>query len=80
MPPFEGSVSPADGWDLVHYTQSLRASAHEAELAAVGLKEEDRAVARERIWASLSGSTRDQQATTAGDSQEAPAPDIARGN
>ncbi|WP_447987102.1 cbb3-type cytochrome c oxidase subunit I [Nitrospira sp. Nam74] len=78
MPPFEGSVSPAEGWDLVHYVQSLRASAHEAEVAAVGLKEEDRAVARDRIWASLSESTHGQQAATAGDAQEAQAPDIAR--
>ena len=41
-------------WDLVHYVQSLRAEAHEAELVAAGLKEQDREHASEKIWASMS--------------------------
>jgi hypothetical protein len=53
MPPFDG-LKGDEVWDLVHYVQSLRAMAHEAELVAVGLKEEDRVSARKRIWASMS--------------------------
>jgi len=54
MPPFDG-LKAEDVWDLVHYVQSLRAMAHEAELVTAGLQEQDRQTARERIWAAISG-------------------------
>ncbi|WP_447979997.1 cbb3-type cytochrome c oxidase subunit I [Candidatus Nitrospira bockiana] len=66
MPPFEGSVTSEEVWDLVHYVQSLRASAHEAELVARGLNEEDRPTARERIWAVLSRAEHDQKMVMTG--------------
>ena len=53
MPPFD-SMAPEEVWDLVHFIQSLRVEAHEAELLAAGLKEQDRLVAREKIWALIS--------------------------
>jgi cytochrome c oxidase cbb3-type subunit 1 len=53
MPPFEGLKSE-EVWDLVHYVQSLRAEAHEAELVAAGITEEERPVARAKIWAVMS--------------------------
>ena len=53
MPPFDG-LKAEEVWDLVQYVQSLRVEAHEAELVASGLKEEERAMARERIWAVMS--------------------------
>lgn len=54
MPPFDG-LKAEEVWDLVHYVQSLRAMAHEAELVTAGLQEQDRQTARERIWAAISG-------------------------
>ncbi len=53
MPPFDG-LKAEEVWDLVHYVQSLRAMAHEAELVTAGLQEQDRQTARERIWAAIS--------------------------
>ncbi|MEO8327042.1 MAG: cbb3-type cytochrome c oxidase subunit II, partial [Nitrospirota bacterium] len=52
MPSFD-SLTPEEVWDLVHFVQSLRVEAHEAELVAAGLQEQDRAMAQERIWASM---------------------------
>ncbi len=54
MPPFDG-LKAEEVWDLVHYVQSLRAMAHEAELVTAGLQEQDRQRARERIWSAISG-------------------------
>jgi mono/diheme cytochrome c family protein len=56
MPPFD-SLSTEEVWDLVHYVQSLRVAAHEAELMASGLQPQDRQIARERIWAAMAGRT-----------------------
>jgi cytochrome c oxidase cbb3-type subunit I/II len=53
MPAFD-SLTSEEVWDLVHFVQSLRVEAHEAELLAAGLQEQDRAMARQRIWASMS--------------------------
>jgi hypothetical protein len=54
MPPFD-SLTTEEVWDLVHFVQSLRVTAHEAELVAVGLQEQNRKTARDRIWAAMSG-------------------------
>lgn len=54
MPTFQGQLTPDEAWDIVHYEQSLRVKAHESELMAAGLKEQDRADALSRIWQSLS--------------------------
>lgn len=61
MPPFD-SLAAEEVWNLVHYVQSLRVEAHEAELVAAGLKEQDRALARERIWASMSNRIKGRKA------------------
>lgn len=53
MPPFD-SLPEDEVWDLVHYVQSLRVAAYEAELVAAGLEEQDRQTARARIWATMS--------------------------
>ena len=53
MPPFD-SLTAEEVWNLVHFVQSLRVTAHEAELIAAGLQEQDRNTARERIWAMMS--------------------------
>ncbi|MGB5053070.1 MAG: hypothetical protein WBO24_01600, partial [Nitrospirales bacterium] len=53
MPAFD-SLTSEEVWDLVHFVQSLRVEAHEAELLAAGLQEQDRAMARKRIWSSMS--------------------------
>jgi cytochrome c oxidase cbb3-type subunit 1 len=37
MPPFAGTLTPPQIWDLVHYVQSLRVDAHIASLKTVGL-------------------------------------------
>jgi mono/diheme cytochrome c family protein len=58
MPVFWEQLSPEEIWDIVHYVQSLRVKAHEAELVAAGLKETDREQARSRIWAALSTAAR----------------------
>ncbi|MDP3090578.1 MAG: cbb3-type cytochrome c oxidase subunit I [Nitrospira sp.] len=58
MPVFWEQLSPEEIWDIVHYVQSLRVKAHEAELVAAGLKETDREQARSRIWAALSPAAR----------------------
>lgn len=63
MPPFD-SLTEEEVWDLVHYVQSLRVTAHEAELVAAGLQEQDRQPARERIWAAMSGPTAAERAVT----------------
>jgi hypothetical protein len=65
MPPFD-SLTPGEVWDLVHYVQSLRVDAHEAELVAVGLKEHDRVSAKERIWAAMSNRADVRKIGTAG--------------
>ena len=77
MPPFD-SLTPKEVWDLVHYVQSLRVEAHEAELVASGLKEEDRAMARERIWAGLSGRVDVRKAVAAGKPRQTAASDMAQ--
>jgi len=64
MPPFD-SLKAEEAWDLVHYVQSLRVEAHEAELVASGLKEGDRAMARERIWAVMSSRSDRREAAIA---------------
>jgi len=56
MPPFQGQLTPLEAWDVVHYVQSLRVKAHEAELIEAGLKPTDQREALARIWASLSTS------------------------
>ena len=53
MPPFEG-LKGEEVWDLVHYVQSLRAEALEAELVTAGINEQDRPTARAKIWAAIS--------------------------
>ena len=58
MPVFSEQLSPEEIWDIVHYVQSLRVKAHEAELVAAGLREPDREQARSRIWAALSTAAR----------------------
>ncbi len=65
MPPFDG-LKAEEVWDLVHYVQSLRAMAHEAELVTAGLQERDRETARERIWAAISGREDVRKPMTAG--------------
>lgn len=77
MPPFD-SLTPKEVWDLVHYVQSLRVEAHEAELVASGLKEEDRAIARERIWAAMSGRVDVRKAVAAGKPRQTAASDMAQ--
>ena len=57
MPPFDG-MPPEEVWDVIHYVQSLRVEAHEVELVAAGLPEQDRKTARDRIWASMSNQAR----------------------
>jgi len=64
MPPFD-SLTAEEVWDVVHFVQSLRVTAHEAELVAAGLQEQDRQTARERIWAAMSGPTAAERAVTA---------------
>jgi hypothetical protein len=64
MPPFEG-LKEEEVWDLVHFVQSLRVMAHEAELVAAGLQEQDRDTARDRIWAAMSGRAAAERALTA---------------
>lgn len=63
MPAFD-SLTPEEVWDLVHFVQSLRVDAHEAELVAAGLQEQDRAMARDRIWASMSHRATDKKTGT----------------
>jgi cytochrome c oxidase cbb3-type subunit 1 len=58
MPVFGEQLKPEEIWDIVHYVQSLRVAAHEAELVAAGLKETDRGQARSRLWAALSTAAR----------------------
>lgn len=58
MPVFSEQLNPEEIWDIVHYVQSLRVKAHEAELVAAGLKETDREQARSRIWAAISTAAR----------------------
>ena len=54
MPPFQGQLTAAEVWDVVHYVQSLRVDAHVSELLAAGLSPTEENESRERIWASLS--------------------------
>lgn len=54
MPAFQGQLTPDEAWDIIHYEQSLRVKAHESELIAAGLRDQDRADAFTRIWQSLS--------------------------
>jgi cytochrome c oxidase cbb3-type subunit 2 len=63
MPPFEG-LTEEEVWDLVHFVQSLRVTAHEAELVAAGLQEQDRNSARNRIWAAMSDRAAAERAVT----------------
>jgi len=56
MPAFQGTLKPDEVWDIVHYEQSLRVKAHQSELIAAGLKDQDRPEALSRIWQSLSAS------------------------
>ncbi len=58
MPVFGEQLKPEEIWDIVHYVQSLRVRAHEAELVDAGLTDGDRGQARSRIWASLSTAAR----------------------
>ncbi|MEX5219546.1 MAG: cbb3-type cytochrome c oxidase subunit I [Nitrospira sp.] len=66
MPPFD-SLTEEEVWDLVHYVQSLRVAANEAELLSAGLREQDRETAREKIWEAMSGRTADRQPIVDGD-------------
>jgi cytochrome c oxidase cbb3-type subunit I/II len=76
MPPFD-SLTEEEVWDLVHYVQSLRVTANEAELLAAGLHEEDRETARERIWAAMSGRAADTKAIADDDSRHNVVSDMA---
>ena len=76
MPPFD-SLTAEDVWDLVHYVQSLRVTAHEAELVASGLQEHDRKIARERIWAAMSGRAAGEKPITASDAKPKVVSDMA---
>ncbi len=69
MPPFEG-LTGEEVWDLVHYVQSLRVEAHESELVAAGIKEEDRSIARVKIWAAMSGTGHAPEPFTTAELQE----------
>ena len=77
MPPFD-SLTAEEVWDLVHFVQSLRVTAHEAELVAAGLQEKDRKTARERIWAAMSHRPAGANAVTAADATSTRASDVAR--
>lgn len=70
MPPFD-SMAAEDVWNLVHYVQSLRVNAHEAELVAAGITEQDRTIAREKIWAAMSNRMDDQKTGAAAGRQAA---------
>ncbi|MGC3976696.1 MAG: cbb3-type cytochrome c oxidase subunit I [Nitrospira sp.] len=72
MPPFD-SLTTDEAWDLVHYVQSLRVAAHEAELMANGLQEQERQIARGRIWAAMSGRMAQEKPTSAIDARQASA-------
>ncbi len=54
MPPFEGTITPAQAWDVTHFIQSLRIDAHIKELRQADLRDEDLVDARRQLWASLS--------------------------
>jgi cytochrome c oxidase cbb3-type subunit I/II len=58
MPAFEDNLTPEEIWDMVHFVQSLRVDAHQAELMEAGLKEVDVEDARKAIWAVLSPAAR----------------------
>ena len=63
MPPFD-SLPAEEVWNVVHYVQSLRVEAHEAELVTAGLNEQDRGIARQKIWASISKHMEGRKAIT----------------
>lgn len=71
MPPFE-DLKEDEVWNVTHYVQSLRADAHEAELVAAGIKEEDQPIARAKIWAALSAGGDGKTPVTADESRERP--------
>lgn len=71
MPPFDG-LKEEEVWDVVHYVQSLRVDAHEAELVAAGIKEEDRPLARARIWAAMSAARNGQNPVKVAETPETP--------
>ena len=58
MPVFEEHLTPEEIWDMVHFVQSLRVEAHQAELMEAGLTEVDVEDARKAIWAVLSPAAR----------------------
>jgi cytochrome c oxidase cbb3-type subunit I/II len=58
MPRFGEQLKSSEIWDIVHYVQSLRVKAHEAELVAAGLKEADREPALSQLWIALSPAAR----------------------
>jgi cbb3-type cytochrome oxidase cytochrome c subunit/cytochrome c553 len=77
MPPFDG-LQAEEVWDLVHYVQSLRAEAHEAGLVAAGIKEDERPIAKERIWAAMSADGAALQSVTTAEPYKASAGMAAR--
>ncbi len=54
MPSFDGVLSPAEIWDVVHFIQSLRIDAHMEELARAGLAPQDAPAARRQLWQDIS--------------------------
>lgn len=54
MPPFEGTITPAQAWDLVHFIQSLYVDAHMQALKQNGLQDVDLTDARKQLWNSIS--------------------------
>jgi cbb3-type cytochrome c oxidase subunit I len=59
MPPFADTFKPNEVWDIVHFVQSLRVTAHVHEMRITGLKRDKLNVARHRIWGSLSQAAAD---------------------
>ena len=53
MPAYQGQLSPAEIWDIVHYVQSLRVEAHISELVKAGMNSDEMEFARRRIWSTL---------------------------
>jgi len=54
MPPYAGTLSPQDVWDVVHFIQSLRIDAHIQELKTAGMQAGDEQSARGRLWQDIS--------------------------
>lgn len=54
MPPFADTFKPDEVWDIVHFVQSLRVTAHEQELHQASLAPDKVQEARRRLWGDYS--------------------------